>query len=57
MHIKEAMHNKEAMKFTRSAQQGGDKVHNNKVMHYNEVTKFIKSAQQAPRKQHKVRKR
>ncbi len=50
------MHNKEAMKITRSAQQGCDIVHNKKVIHYKEVTKFIKSAWQAPRKQHKVRK-
>jgi hypothetical protein len=38
------MHNKEAMKITRSAQQGCDIVHNKKVIHYKEVTKFIKSA-------------
>ncbi len=44
------------MKITRSAQQGGDRVHGKKVMHYKEVTKFIKSAQQTPRKQHKVKK-
>jgi hypothetical protein len=56
MHIKEAMHNKEAMKITRSAQQGDNKVHSKKVTHYKEVTKFIKSAQQTSRKYNKVRK-
>jgi hypothetical protein len=55
MHIKEAMHNKEAKRSLG--------MHNKEVTkfmarrwHYKKVTKFIKSAQQAPRKQHKVRK-